>query len=1793
MDSFMSVRDADRFIEKTTEDLTLLMLAARDENLESCLFLLEKGESAEARTKFGVTLLHFAALNDENGIEIIRHLVNQKKLDLKEEDVDGEEAIFYAVRKANFKVAQALLELQGVETKNLLHFVITRNRGDAAPTVHAWNPDLIKQVDSDKRNALHLAAEYSDLNVCKWLIGEGIEVASKCVYGTALSRAALNKRHGEELVPFFHAQGLNLNETSEVGCSPLHAALAVENIEVAQEMISLGASLQKHNYLFYCVMGNKLNSAKFVNGLDNTQITSRDKDGRTALHVAAERADRVMCKWLIESGIPIYSTCSRWKSSAMHHAVFNKRHGPSLVRYFFESGLNVNKKDKVMYTPIVHAVRSKNFEVAEELLSLGADLRWEKKGVNVLHHCIMSNNLEGAKFVHSKDPGLIKELGKEGMNALHFAAAHADLKMCEWLYEENVDVQASSEKQRNNVLHFVACNKEHGKSLVAFFESKAVNVNKRNKSSLTPLHAALLNENIEVVGELLKVGADIFVKLENDNILHFCILREKFLSAKFVVRINRELLREETNGGMTALHLAARVADVDFCKFLVKKGANFRAKDQKNRSVSDMVPRGSSDKGKYFRSSDTVGEKNSLSIGEQQEMSRFVEKTTEGLTPLMVAARDKDLLSCLEILIKEESVDAESPFGASLFHFAALNEEHGVEIVRHLIHSEGLDIKKTDVDGEEAIFYAVRKGNFRVAKVLLEMRDAETNNLLHFVIIHQRSEFVPSVHAWNPELIKETDLVSRNALHLAAEYADLITCKWLIGHGIDVASKSYFGTALHLASLNKIHGQELVIYFASQNLDLNEKSESGFRPVHAALALENIAVAEELLRLGAKLPITTIENPLLFSVFCNKIKSAQFVFNRKNSLIHGLDVDGKNALHIAGEAADKEMCEWLIDLGILAHSLCLKRHSTFFHLVGLNKEHGVQLVRYSFFRLRLNINGLDKSGYTPLIYALRAKNFVVAEEMLKLGANLHWQKNETNLFHVCVTDNNLEGAKFVHSKDQSLMRKLGKDGMNALHLAANHADLRMCRWLCEENLDVLALSGVLQNNVLHYAALNVHYGNKLVPFFVEKAVNINERNRSAWTPLHAALSKENISVAEELLEAGADIDVKLNSGNVLHFCVHLNKCSSVVFLVGEKKELIKETTAGGVTPLHLAAKIANLKLCKYLVSHGAHVHARDNLKRTALDLVPEARDEDLKNCLNLLEKGENAEAETIFGATLLHFAALNEDHGIEIIWYFVNEKKLDFKKKDQDGEEAIFYAIKKCNFRIAQMLLEMWRAETDNLLHFVITQQRSDVAPLVHAWNPNLINEVDSVKRNALHLAAEYADLNFCQWLVKEGIEVASASPFMGTALHRAPLNTLHGREMVEYFVSEGLDVNAGIKLTGVTPLQGALCLGNLEVAAELLKHDAVLNNKKGGINNMLFFCVLINQLKSAKFVHEMDNSLIREIYPGGRTALHLAAEEADEHMCQWLLENKIGIDYLTPSGRGSILHHVAKNKDFGAQLVHFSFNLGLDMNCQDKKNNTPLMLALRAGNFAVAQELLDHGATLDVTIDGMNILHFCIADNNLEGAIFVHSKSQSLVQEGGEEGMNALHIAAAHADLRMCEWLCRESSVDLCALSGEMENSVLHYAVYNLEHGVDLVDFFVTKGVNVNGRNIFSKTAFHLALSTENINIAEALLSSGANINISLDHDNVLHYCARRNKLLSAKFVVGVEKELVREMTLSDMSALHLAAQAASLEFCKFLVENGANFLVMNEFNQSVLAMVPRDRKDKKKYFRSLGIKK
>ncbi|CAB3386832.1 Hypothetical predicted protein [Cloeon dipterum] len=171
---------------------------------------------------------------------------------------------------------------------------------------------------------------------------------------------------------------------------------------------------------------------------------------------------------------------------------------------------------------------------------------------------------------------------------------------------------------------------------------------------------------------------------------------------------------------------------------------------------------------------------------------------------------------------------------------------------------------------------------------------------------------------------------------------------------------------------------------------------------------------------------------------------------------------------------------------------------------------------------------MDKFLYTPLHVALINQNIEVAEQMVKCGADFRVKSGHFNLLHYSVIGYELKSVEFLHSKDPELVKELTLLGENAIHLAAKHADREMCRFLCEEAGVNPFSSNEMNSNVLHLAAANEKNGMELVEYFAtEKGVDVQQRNVLLETPLHHALDKENVAVAEALLRAGANINVVL------------------------------------------------------------------------------------------------------------------------------------------------------------------------------------------------------------------------------------------------------------------------------------------------------------------------------------------------------------------------------------------------------------------------------------------------------------------------------------------------------------------------------------------------------------------------------------------------------------------------------------------------------------------------------------------
>ncbi|CAB3387262.1 Hypothetical predicted protein [Cloeon dipterum] len=263
----MAVRE--RLIGKVSSGASRFILAALNSGLHECVDIFEEGKSFQETSDFGCTFLHAAALNRENGYDIIMHFLPNEMLEENKSDSDGDQAVHYAIMAKNFNAAELLLRFFRSHEYNLLHFLVVQNRLELAQSVHEWKKDLIKEPDPDGRNALHLAAEYAGKEMCKWLMQEA---------------------------------DFDVNVKSKSGETALHFALKAEKTDIAKDLVRSGADLKVKldvdNLLHYCIKLKKLRSVKFVHEHDGELIEEKGQEENVAIQIAAQFADREIFEWL-------------------------------------------------------------------------------------------------------------------------------------------------------------------------------------------------------------------------------------------------------------------------------------------------------------------------------------------------------------------------------------------------------------------------------------------------------------------------------------------------------------------------------------------------------------------------------------------------------------------------------------------------------------------------------------------------------------------------------------------------------------------------------------------------------------------------------------------------------------------------------------------------------------------------------------------------------------------------------------------------------------------------------------------------------------------------------------------------------------------------------------------------------------------------------------------------------------------------------------------------------------------------------------------------------------------------------------------------------------------------------------------------------------------------------------------------------------------------------------------------------------------------------------------------------
>lgn len=185
---------------------------------------------------------------------------------------------------------------------------------------------------------------------------------------------------------------------------------------------------------------------------------------------------------------------------------------------------------------------------------------------------------------------------------------------------------------------------------------------------------------------------------------------------------------------------------------------------------------------------------------------------------------------------------------------------------------------------------------------------------------------------------------------------------------------------------------------------------------------------------------------------------------------------------------------------------------------------------------------------------------------------------------------------------------------------------------------------------------------------------LNCQNNLHQTPLHMSIITEQAEIAEKLLQAGCDPEVRDYRGNTaLHIACERGSLRGVGVIVQYSKfqlpSLLQCSNYDGHTCLHLASSKGFLGIVEHLISLGADINAQEPCNgRTALHMAVDKQNPDLM--FLLLKKGADVNKVTYQGYSPCQLTWGRNNHEIQQHLLSVTEKSLQYLPESEDEDSS-------------------------------------------------------------------------------------------------------------------------------------------------------------------------------------------------------------------------------------------------------------------------------------------------------------------------------------------------------------------------------------------------------------------------------------------------------------------------------------------------------------------------------------------
>ncbi|XP_070784386.1 transient receptor potential cation channel subfamily A member 1-like [Enoplosus armatus] len=596
-------------------------------------------EVLSEKDECGASPLHHAAAGGY--ITLIQFITTVKdSQELNSCDEQGNVPLHWAVERNKAESCRVLLDL-GADPNILntallapLHLAVTHGHNSLVELLLSYSATDCNMQGDLGNTPVMLACSINNCEALSILLKHGARLCQQnklghfpihaAAFAGATKAMEVILKAGEE---FGHQTEGHINYLDKSKSSPLHLAVRGGNIEAIRLCIATGA-----------------------------KVDQQQNDRSTPLHLACTQGATEIVKLMLSSFDKVEDIINLTDGASqtpLHRAtIFDHT---ELAEYLISLGADLNSIDCKGNSPLLLATSCGAWSTVTLLLSKGANVNVRDRcGCNFLHLAILQpkglKNLPEEVLQRNSVKALLSCEDNDGCTPLHYACRlgiHDSVKNMLGLSGE--DGLACKSKDKKSALHFAA---QYGRIntchrlLETITDSRLLN--EGDERGLTPLHLASREGHTKVVQLLLRKGALFHSDYKGWTSLHHAASAGYTQTMEILLSANPKLLDKTDEDGSTALHIAAREGHVAAVRLMLARGAEIILNKNDTSFLHEALQNGRKDLVNAIIDSDRCAESLRLfTPGSSQkcpiqDMIEFLPETYKHLLDSCVRESDDD-----------------------------------------------------------------------------------------------------------------------------------------------------------------------------------------------------------------------------------------------------------------------------------------------------------------------------------------------------------------------------------------------------------------------------------------------------------------------------------------------------------------------------------------------------------------------------------------------------------------------------------------------------------------------------------------------------------------------------------------------------------------------------------------------------------------------------------------------------------------------------------------------------------------------------------------------------------------------------------------------------------------------------------------------------------------------------------------------------------------------------------------------------------------------------------------------